>query len=265
MVIFLRLFIFVIIFYTGIASAETRSDKCSDDTYVIVGQELNIKNFRQEGSVVSETCKIWPSNDNILLAAFAYGVGDQNLEDPTMAVFVAMINIKTKHIISSYRTEVEQDALTQFAQNSLWLDTARYQLAKDVKAFGLQFTSLATGPSCAEGGRNDELILFVPEGNKLRVVFDYFTQQQKSISGECGDDSHVHYWQTAMLTFGIEKTSTNGFHNLVTTARITNTGNMKEHIEHYVLRYDGKTYKTGNSQPWWLDNTDSAFSGVGAH
>ena len=257
--IFLRLSILLAFFCVDSASAETKSDKCTDDIYATVGHELNINNFGQDGSVVSESCKIWPSNNNILLAAFAYGVGDQNVEDPTMAVFVAMINKKTKRIISRYHTEVEQDALTVFGENSLWLDTARYQLEKNVRAFGLQFNSLAAGPPCAEAGWNNELVLFVPDDNKLRVVFDFFKRQQKSISG-CMSEVQANIWKEATLTFSTEKISTNGFQNLLATAKITNTGNMKEHLEHYVLRYDGKTYKIGKSPPWWLDNTETAFS-----
>lgn len=258
MINFFRLFIPLLFLFVGSASAETKSDKCTDDIYATVGQELNINLFGRNGNVVSESCKTWPNNNNIFLAAFAYGVGDQNLEDPNMAVFVAMIDKKTKSIISSYQTEVEQDALTVFGEGSLWLDTARYQLEKNVRAFGLQFNSVGVSPPCAEAGWNDELVLLVPEDKKLRVVFDFFKRQQKSISGVCGVDSHA---QEAAITFSIEKTSTNGFRDLLATAKITTIGNTIEHLEHYVLRYDGKTYKTGTDHPWWLNTFGlTAFS-----
>lgn len=208
----------------------------------------------QGGNVISESCKSWPLNKNIELTAFAY---DEGVEAEKKLI-VAMIDKKTKHIVSDYRIKTEEDALTEVGESSLQIDTARYQLTKSLRAFGLRFNSVARGPSCGEAHWDTELILMMPKGKKLRPVANLYLYQQESVQGCLSVQDPSAIWKDAELTVGIAKTSTNGFSDLLVKAKITihsngaHIGTMKDRVEHHLLRYNGKYYDMGRNVPWWL-------------
>lgn len=242
---------------SAMAFTQTREDTCAPDDYEAVKQHLKINEFapRQDGgNVISASCRIWPYKTNQLLATFAYDEGveyEKRLE-------VLILDKRTKNVISSFRSDIGEDAVTEVGEDSLKLDTARYQLSENVRAFGIRFTSSARGASCGEGYWGNELTLFVPEGNNLRPVAALNLYQQRWLEGCPAAASHA-LWEDAMLTVSMGKNSTNGFFDLVVTAKITvnsieaSTRNLKDRTERYTLRYDGKYYKKGKSVPWWLE------------
>lgn len=226
------------------------------DVYKAVKQHLKINEFalRQDGgNVISAACRIWPYKTNQLLAAFAY---DEGVEYEKRLV-VLILDEKTKRVISSFRKEISEDPSTEVGEYSLKLDTARYQLSESVRAFGLRFKSSAHGPNCVERDWGNELTLFVPEGKNLRPVAALNLYQQQWHEGCSAATSHA-LWENAMLTVSMGETSTNGYYDLVVTAKITvnsieaSTQNLKDRTEWHTLWYDGKFYKKGKSVPWWL-------------
>lgn len=240
------------------ALAETTEEKCSADYYDVVKSYIKIKTLvpvSQGGNVISETCKTWPYNNALVLSAFAY---DEGVEYEKKLI-VAVIDTKTMRVISAYRSVIREDAVTEVGTNSLRLDTAKYQLAKDVRAFGLRFISSAIGASCGEARWNDELTLFVPSGRKLLPVLSMNMYQQKSIQGCLSTFSPDAIWEDAVLSVGIENTNTKGFNDLMVTAKITVGSNgapiekIKNRVERHVLRYNGKYYEKESGFPWWLE------------
>lgn len=236
--------------------AQTREETCAPDVYKAVKQHLKIKEFaprKDSGNVISAACRIWPYKNNQLLAAFAY---DEGIEYEKR-LLVLILDEKTKGVISSFRGDIGEDAVTEVDEYSLKLDTARYQLGESARAFGIRFTSSARGASCGEGYWGNELTLFVPEGKSLRPVATLNLYQQRWLEGCPAATSHA-LWEDAMLTVGMGETSTNGLFDLVVTAKITvnsmgaSTQNLKDRTERHTLRYDGKFYKKGKSVPWWL-------------
>lgn len=257
MAIFFECFALLMLLFAGAASAETQAQSCADDIYAIVRRDMNIKDFspkRQDGNIISESCKSWPYNHNIVLSAFAYNAGVEFEK----TLIVAMIDKKTKRVVSSYRSVISEDAITEVGEDSLKLDTARYQLATGVRAFGVEFNSSAIGASCGEANWNNELTLLVPKGKELRPVLSLYLYQQKSIQGCLSVQSPDAIWQDASLTIGIEKTNINGFYDLLATATITThsngapIGNIKDRVERHLFRYNGKFYEKGKIVPWWL-------------
>lgn len=260
-----RVFKFValllVLLVSGRASAEVTDEGCTDEIRAIVGREMKIDALVpriQDGNIVSESCKSWSYNSAVVLSAFAYDAGVEYEK----TLVVAMIDKKTKHVVSSYQIVISEDVITEVGDHSLKLDTARYQLAKGVRAFGLRFNSSARGPSCGEAHWNDELTLLVPEGKKLRPVLRLDMYQQQSIQGCLSGQVPDAIWQDANITIAIERSSTNGFYDLLAKAAITysaNEGasgasleNLKDHTEQHVLRYNGKFYEKGKNSPWWL-------------
>jgi len=126
------------------AFAQTREDTCAPDVYKAVKQHLKINEFaprQDDGNVISAACRIWSYKTNQLLAAFAY---DESVEYEKRLV-VLILDEKTKSVISSFRGDIGEDAVTEVGEHSLKLDTARYQLGESVRAFGIRFTSSARG------------------------------------------------------------------------------------------------------------------------
>lgn len=241
---------------SGSTFAQLQGDVCASEIYEAVGRDLNIQGFsprQDEGNVISSACKAWPYKPGLLLGAFAY---DEGVEYEKK-LLVAVIDEKSKHITSRYQSEIGEDAVTEVGESSLTLDTARYQLADDVRAFGVRFYSYAHGGNCANGYAGNELTLFVPEGKILRPVLSLNLYQQQWLQG-CPAATSQALWEDAKLTVSMANTSTNGFHDIVITAHIAvnaegvSPGKHKDRVERHTFHYDGKTYQKGKNVPWWL-------------
>lgn len=245
----------------GNATADShKSQRCSDNLFVSAGRHLQVKNFSDQksgGIVVSAVCKAWPHNNNLLLLAFAYDTATEHQKK----LFVAVFDSKAKRIVQTYKRDIEEDALTQIGESSLRLDTARYQLSKEVMAFGLRFQSTAIGPSCGDFASGDELTLFVPEGTQLREIFNLPMYRQRWLKGcrsswQPGDNS-----EEAFLTISMKDTATKGYADLLVTAKIDGSGNgeladalakKNNRTERHTFQYDGKTYQRGKPAAWWV-------------
>lgn len=241
---------------TAFAQAQPRGDICAPNVYETVKLDLKISEFSPKqdgGNVISAACRAWPYKPNLLLAAFAY---DEGAQDEKRLV-VVIIDEKTRRVSSRFRRTIGTDAVTEVGEHSLKLDTARYQLAEGVRAFGVRFNSSAHGANCGEGYWNDELTLFVPEGEKLRPVLSANLYQQRWLRG-CPAATSAALWEDALLSVSMAKTGTNGLHDLIVSAKITvnaegaPTGEHQDRVERHTLHYDGKAYQKGRSVPWWL-------------
>jgi hypothetical protein len=235
------------------ASAET---ECADAVYAAIGYDLHLEDFAERAQqdknfIVSKACKPWPYKPELTLAALAYDAGVENKKE----LVVAIID-KKKRVVGSIQWKIGEDALAELGEHSLGFDTARYQLAEGVRAFGLRFRSSTIGASCGEANWGDQLTLLVPNGKSLRPVLSLYKNLARSIKG-CLSDPHA-IWEEATLAIRIENAHTNGFHDLRVTANITLNSNgapidhMKPRVEHVIFRYDGKRYKPSGKTPWWL-------------
>jgi hypothetical protein len=242
------------------ASAWAASDEtCADDVYTAIGRDLRLEDFAERMQdqdhrfIVSKACKPWPYKPELTLAALGYDAGVEYEKE----LVVAVID-KRKRVVSSIQWEVQEDAITEFGKYSLGFDTARYQLAEGVRAFGLRFSSSARGASCGEADWGDQLILLVSDGKSLRPVLSLYRIWQRSIAGCLSVQVPHAIWEDALLTIRIENSQTNGFHDLRVTANIDPQSDdapidhIKPRVEHVIFRYDGKRYKPSGEVPWWL-------------
>ncbi|MDP1772739.1 MAG: hypothetical protein Q8L15_10680 [Methylobacter sp.] len=247
----LSLIFFATVFWTPPVFARAIDEVCTKETYDAVGQYLRIENLgprSQGGVIVSESCKSWPYGGNFLLVAFVFDEGIEYEKSLTLA----LMNKKTKRIVSNYKGVITEDAVTEVGETSLRLDTARYQLSKDVRAFGLRFNSTARGPSCADGASWDELTLFVPEKNNLRPILKMDMQFQNALSGCIGSATDHDVWEYGSRTISVADTVTNGLSDLRIVETITVDTDMdnlprgvsdKKRVNSYFLKFDGKEYK----------------------
>jgi hypothetical protein len=241
-------FSLLILLFSTTALAQNLENQCTSDVYKTVSRQLKIN-----AKAVSSDCKMWPHQSNLLLIAIAYDQGKEYEKN----LIVATLDHKKRKIISSTKRIIDEDASMEIGEHSLKLDTARYQLSPNVRAFGVRIHSVAHGANCGTGYSNDELTLFVPEGKVLRSVLSLNMWQQQWIEG-CPAVSQS-LWEDAALTFSTSTSSNHGYYDLVLKARITvNTeglgkANLKDRTEHAVLRYDGKFYQKEKVVPWWLE------------
>ncbi|GLQ98190.1 hypothetical protein [Dyella mobilis] len=230
--------------FASTSRAQDVAQSCDQSTLDAVGTFLHVKKFQQASyqdqteAVVAASCKAWPKDTNIVLVAAAYRLPSDPKRPDDQAdrhFVVAMVDASRSAVVSSFKGMVSQDATLQIqGHDDFRLDTARYDLAPGVRAFGVIFVG-GQEPQAADNWASDYLVLFVPDGPKLRHVLEVPLEQ---IEGS--NASH--------LTIGVEKTSSHGFADLSITAR--NETDEKSKGARTILQYNGKSYgeNDGNFQ-----------------
>ncbi|MDR3157447.1 MAG: hypothetical protein LBU11_00220 [Zoogloeaceae bacterium] len=139
--------------------------ECADEVYAAIGRDLRIEDFADQARgkssfIVSKACKPWPYKPELTLTERASKT-KKNLSSPS----------STRKTVSSTASNGKSGkTLRDWMKYSLGFDTARYQLAGDVRAFGLRFRSSAISTSCGGANWSDRLTLLVPNGKSLRPV-----------------------------------------------------------------------------------------------
>lgn len=196
-------------------------------------------------------CKDWPAYPGLAITALsqfesgysASDYGPQGKYDLNLAVVTAGDSkpLATYHKTSAF----ESDAI---AFEDLQLDTARYKLTHEIRAFGVRVTF--NGSSRLNPVSEKLLSLYVQEGNKLRPVLDKLITYEYGgeWDGNCAGEI---YQNTRTLEIG--KTSSHGYADLIVkTVSISETGKGEGEVCETksvtakpvltTLRYDGQTY-----------------------
>ncbi|MDR7192485.1 hypothetical protein [Luteimonas terrae] len=202
--------------------------------------------------LVAEACKVWPYDDSLALAAVAYPLPASDENERVLRLVIAVLGAQEANILAVHETDLAEDAVFALAENGLLLDTARYDLATGVRAFGVMLRSSAPGPSCPDGRFNDELTLYVREGRALRPVFTSHMDFWARVEGEPCSWSQGKRLVTeeAAFTIGVEQSAHNGFADLRVTAdvaRIESAATSEDETTvrrraSRVVRYDGSRY-----------------------
>lgn len=193
-------------------------------------------------------CKVWPAVQNQAIAVKSTYLADSDDED--VGVFdldLAIVNASNAKPIATYRKPgaYNSDAV-RF--DDLRIDTARYRLAADVRAFGLR--SKFVHSSHAIPYEKTDLALYVREGNQLRPVLEGLVVYKNNgeFSGDCEG-----YLKQVRRTVEIAESSHHGLADLIVTSRgskMKNTQSGKEclskttHLKttQVSLIYDGQQY-----------------------
>ncbi len=189
------------------------------------------------GLIFSSYCKKLPNNKAITISVFAY---DSGVESEKELVLVLSDTLSDK-IIASYQEPIPEDAVTEIDENSLSLDTAKYILSSNTRAFGVRINGFMD--RCGyEGGYDNQLTLFILDDKKLRPIFsETMSQWHYKLANRCnGEDPPQTY---ANIVISIEKTSSHGFHDL----RLSVISNSMLKSPSVIIKYDGKSYDTS---PW---------------
>jgi len=142
---------------------------------------------------------------------------DQQAEtgEDTKGFALAVIDLKQNKVISLYQDKIEEDASIRIYGAGLGIDTARYNLAPGVRAFGVRM-DIGHSPHCAEGGESNYLSLFIEENNRLRPVLKDLAMSSWQItegSGSgCGNTDYTT--DTVERTLELADTATHGWRDL---------------------------------------------------
>ena len=235
---------------------------CDARTLATVGRFVQAANFAEPklgqapdaGAVVAAAaCRAAPAFHGRLVAA-AYRSGHQ---DDLMLV-IAVLDSSTGQVGASFKGDLESDAAVRIVSGSLWLDTAAYELAPGVHAFGLDLTS-GQPRGCAGVGSGARRSLFVSQGRFIRPVLQDLPMSEWALiqrgKSACGDSSapDVTITENFTATLGLAPTSTRGYRDLVVTGTaLRDDGHLEERpVLRSVLKWDGRMYSTDEQQRAW--------------
>ncbi|MCL2162057.1 MAG: multidrug ABC transporter ATPase [Betaproteobacteria bacterium] len=208
---------------------------------------------KPDGLVAAAACKAMPNAPGTTVAAIAFDISREKMSGYADGYKLQVIAlVEAGKVVAATQSILEEDASTEVGRNSYRIDTARYILSKDVRAFGVVFYSSARGASCPEANSGEELTLWIREGEHLRAIFGANLYGWVLLDGEpCAffDNKDV-LTESARMTIGVEKTSSHGFADLSITAHVTHTlSNRDRDLDttskrtvRKVLKYDGQSY-----------------------
>lgn len=236
----------------GQADPHATQGPCSSDLLKLVSEHLKIKEVsfdddsrpKISNEVIANACKRWPSDKSLMIVSFAY---DSGIEYQKQLV-VSLVDIVKGQVAATYKGIIGEDATLTIGQGSLRLDTARYDLAPGIRAFGLDFSTIYS-QGCVEGGIGPYRTLFIREGKTIRPVLEGLVLSTWTFlkgGPSCASDEREVAIETTGYTITVLNTVSNGFRDL----RITGTSSMdsaekslKKPVA-YLVKYNGKIYPT---------------------
>ncbi|MGN5513832.1 hypothetical protein E1J23_03215 [Xanthomonas gardneri] len=215
---------------------------------------------------VAQTCKPWPNDAAIRLAAIAFAGDAQTVPgERDIELRVAMLDAASGKVLAFYAQDMGEDAAFELDADSLRLDTARYDLAKGVRAIGVVMHSAAHGPSCPDFYSNQALTLLVREGRSLRPVLQRDLYAWQRVKGEpCSVGKSDVITEVANLSLSMAPQAHAGYADIVLTANVSTAENVADSDTitertrrvRQVLRYNGQRYVpvAGGDTSWPFDN-----------
>ena len=235
---------------------------CDARTLAAIGRYVQTANFVEpklgqapdaNAMVAAAACRAAPSFHGRLVAA-AYRSGHQD----DLLLVIAVVDSATGQIGASFKGNLDADAAVRITSGSLWLDTAAYDLAPGVRAFGLDVTS-GQPRGCAAVGSGARRSLFVSQGRFIRPVLQDLPMSEWALiqrgKSACTDSSapELTITENFTATLGLAPTSTRGYRDLVVTGSAArDDGHLDERpVLRSVLKWDGRVYSIDEQQRAW--------------
>ncbi|MBI5889247.1 MAG: hypothetical protein HZB47_01040 [Nitrosomonadales bacterium] len=231
------------------ASVSTKQ-LCSPGIVGAVGESLKIKDFTygNGGTIVSDVCKVWPKDETITLVAIAYRATSVDV----LNLAVAMIDNGRNEVIATYKEMLGKQADIQLGRDGLSIDTARYDVTKGTRAFGVDVTR-GTIMDWGESGLGRVRNLYVLDGNEIRPIIkgfylSYWRFAPGSnlgwVNSETAVTDSTPAIETITLKIAISKSLTNDYFDLSIFSVSSYDDGFKSNREpfQYKLKFDGKQY-----------------------
>jgi hypothetical protein len=220
---------------------------------------------------LSLACKVWPAQPDLTIISVIFEPDTLHQEpadsagDDTKEWVTLVADKKSARILATHRGQIEVDASVRIHAASLVIDTAAYRLAPGIMAFGIR-KNIGYSPSCADGGFDEFLTLFVYVQGKLRPILSephlkFWSIDFDSGHHPCGPEQADYLLVQGNTLLKMLKTSSNGFYDLefVTTAAASwekAEGQISQYSPYTakaIARYDGKHYV----MPDWFAHNES--------
>ena len=256
---------------TPLAHAGDSAQPCGDDIIAAVARHANVtgkvvsQDREQDGLLVAAACKTMPDEPDTTIAAMVFDTENRNHvstnADEGNKNLQVIALVKAGKVIAANHSIVEEDAATAVDSNSYHIDTAPYWLAPGVRAFGVVFFSTTEdGADCLDTYANNELTLYLREGDRLRPVFGTNLFGFVTIKGNSCNFDNDSKLDSANMTVAMGKLN-HGFADLILTAHVVRTECKKngeddcpdtsQRIVHKVFKYNGKTYGIDMFRTFW--------------
>jgi hypothetical protein len=235
-----------------VAACAQDSGLCEPESLATVDAWLAAHPWRtgvpQPDERMSSACKPWPEDRSVAIVAATYDIG--RADRGAKNTVVALVDTRKGAVLAAYKgVIVEVDDLRIYA-GTLSIDTARYDLARGVRAFGVDVTSGSSGSRAAESGYSEGRTLFMREGRQLRPVLSGFLLHSWTWPGhEDPRGPEIHSY-----TLAIGKHASHGFADLIVTDTIDSRvegGPPERH--RYPLQYDGSRYVGADTTDWGIE------------
>ncbi|HEY8973227.1 MAG TPA: hypothetical protein VIN75_03350 [Burkholderiaceae bacterium] len=234
---------------------------CDARALAALGRHVNVANFKEPAlghdadagaMVAAAACRGVPASHGRLVAA-AYRSGHQD----DLLLVIALLD-GSGNVVSSFKGALEADPALKVVSGSLWLDTAAYDIAPGVRAFGLDVTSGAPR-GCAGMGSGARRSLFVSQGRFIRPVLQDLPMSEWALiqrgKSACTDSGAPELTITENFTakLALAPTSTKGWRDLVVTGTASrDDGHLDERPPFSaVLKWDGRMYSIDPQQQAW--------------
>ena len=219
-----------------LSSTAIAGQECSTKVLNLVSQNLKLQKFND--SLVASACKKTTKGNENTVVALALKNGkesDMDASEQQKDLILALVNSDETSVIGSYKNIIEEDATLIIGSGSLKIDTARYDLTSDIRAFGVTFSSSFSPSNCAhDGWTGDSKSLYISEGAKIKKVFGGSTgllltsgNYVKDLD-RCGekyqrmlDKGYKDVIENFSTTISIGNSTTNGFKDLILTSSST--------------------------------------------
>ena len=218
--------------------------------------------------IAAAACKAMPNAPGTTIAAIAFdtGLGDEyessnGYKYRMREILEVLALVEAGKVVAAHRSNNQEDATERYGSLSYRIDTARYILSKDVRAFGVVFNTAANPPGAADGWSDNRLTLWIREGKNLRAVFStdlFYLRGIESTVRRCETPSSKI--ASADMTISVEKTSSHGFADLAITAHIVknvcdedgDASKAGKHTVRKVVKYNGQSYPDPDYDgDWW--------------
>ncbi|MDR1849873.1 MAG: hypothetical protein LBQ75_07525 [Zoogloeaceae bacterium] len=219
----------------------------------------------QWGLIAAAACKVMPNTPDTTIVAIAFDINHSGA--PPLGGYEDLLQVialvEAGKVIAANRAIFEQAINMIVGSNSYRIDTARYVLSGDVRAFGIVFDPFSPNEKCPDPIYGKNLTLWIREGENLRAVFEthlhgWGTIDAWSCRGQ-GLGKGEGWEESAKLTLSVEKTSSHGFADLAITAHVTrelcvdheDCSVTEKHTARKIVKYDGKSYGSEYSSRFW--------------
>ena len=231
--------------------------KCDAEYISKIASNLHPKLMKSANTKLDESlsvCKVKPddSSKNIVILAFPSANYPPSEDMTNYDIDVLIVDAVSSTVLSHYWQET---ALTSDAMEieQITIDTARYKLATDTRAFGMRVHY--SNHSRVFQSSDETLTLFISDGKLLRPVLDalyvYRQSGENSAGNDCSDETSI-----IKRTISVDDKLNQEYrdlliHEIVDTSKTKppkcNTVHMKQIVREYKIQYKNNKYTVPNA------------------